>query len=182
VPITGALSSVNFPGTGRLKISHEACCRQRVSTTKNPQGAFLMNELSTTDLMSLDPFDDAFRGFLRPWNRRGMETTPQIKVDLKESNGNYTLKAEIPGVSKDDIDVKVDDNKVTISAEVKKESEKKEEGRVLRSERHYGYASRSFWLDSPVDDAKVSAKYNNGVLELTLPKKKTSTSKRIAIS
>lgn len=88
----------------------------------------------------------------------------------------------MPGVAKDDIQVNVDDNKVTISAEVKKESEEKKEGRVLRSERQYGFASRSFWLDTPVDDTKVTAKYKDGVLELTLPKKKTSSAKRIAIS
>ena len=108
--------------------------------------------------------------------------SPQIKIDLSEANGNYKIKADIPGVSKDDIDVKVDDNKVTISAEVKKESEEKKDGRVLRSERQYGFASRSFWLDSPVDDTKVQAKYQNGVLELTLPKKQVSSKKRIAIS
>jgi len=121
-----------------------------------------------------------------PWvaraNGNGNVPSPQIKINLSEANGNYTIKADIPGVSKDDIDVKVSDNKVTISAEVKKESEEKKDGRVLRSERHYGFASRSFWLDTPVDDTKVKAKYQNGVLELTLPKKETSSKKRIAIS
>jgi HSP20 family protein len=52
---------------------------------------------------------------------------------------------------------------------------------VIRSERRYGYASRSLWLDSPVDDAKAQAKYNNGVLELTLPKKAATSTKRLAI-
>lgn len=145
-----------------------------------------MNELRTNDLFALDPFDDAFRNFMVPWiaraNGNGNTRTPQIKIDLSEANGNYKIKADIPGVSKDDIDVKVDDNKVTISAEVKKESEEKKDGRVLRSERQYGFASRSFWLDSPVDDTKVKAKYQDGVLELTLPKKEVSSKKRIAIS
>ena len=142
-----------------------------------------MNELRTTDLLALDPFDDAFRNFMRPWIARtnGNGRSPSIKIDLREDDQNYTLNAEIPGVSKDDIDVKVDDNKVTISAEVKKETEEKKEGRVLRSERQYGFSSRSFWLDTPVDDAKVQAKYHDGVLELTLPKKAASSARRIAI-
>ena len=145
-----------------------------------------MNELRTNDLFALDPFDDAFRSFMVPWvaraNGNSNNSGPQIKIDLSEANGNYKIKADIPGVSKDDIDVKVDDNKVTISAEIKKESEEKKDGRVLRSERHYGFASRSFWLDSPVDDTQVKAKYQEGVLELTLPKKEVSSKKRIAIS
>jgi HSP20 family protein len=145
-----------------------------------------MNDLRTTDLLSLDPFDDALRNFMIPWvargNGNGDARSPQIKIDLSEANGNYKIKADIPGVSKEDIDVKVDDNKVTISAEVKKESEEKKDGRVLRSERHYGFTSRSFWLDSPVDDTKVKAKYQDGVLELILPKKEVSSKKRIAIS
>ena len=106
---------------------------------------------------------------------------PQIKVDVAETDMNYTLKAEVPGVRKEDIEVRIDGNQVNISAEVKKESEEKKDGRVIRSERRYGYASRSLWLDSPVDDAKAQAKYNNGVLELTLPKKAATSTKRLAI-
>ena len=141
-----------------------------------------MNELKIRDLFAADPFDDAFRHFLRPWVSRGVAQAPDIKVDLTESNGDYKLKAEIPGVSKEDIQIDIDDNKVSISAEVKKESEEKKDDRVIRSERQYGYASRSLWLDQPVDQAKSIAKYENGVLELTLPKKATSTSKRLTIS
>lgn len=141
-----------------------------------------MNELKVRDLFSADPFDDAFRNFLRPWVSRGVEMAPEIKVDIVESNGDYKLKAEIPGVRKEDIQIDIDDNKVSISAEVKKESEEKKDDRVIRSERQYGYASRSLWLDSPVDQSKSKAKYENGVLELTLPKKATATTKRLTIA
>ena len=141
-----------------------------------------MNELKVRDLFAADPFDDAFRNFLRPWVSRGVEVAPEIKVDLVESNGDYKIKAEIPGVRKEDIQIDIDDNKVSISAEVKKESEEKKGDRVIRSERQSGFASRSFWLDNPVDQGKAQAKYENGILNLTLPKKAASTAKRLAVS
>jgi len=140
-----------------------------------------MNELRTKDPFSLDPFDDAFRGLLRPWRLEGAERAPQIRVDVHEDDGGYTVKADIPGVKKEDIDVRVDGNVVTISAEVKREQEEKKEGRVLRSERHYGYASRSFSLASDVDEGKADAKYADGVLTLKLPKKAQASSKRLSI-
>lgn len=141
-----------------------------------------MNELKVRDLFAADPFDDAFRNFLRPWVARGVAPAPDIKVDLTESNGDYKVKAEIPGVRKEDIQIDIDENKVSISAEVKKESEEKKDDRVIRSERQYGYASRSLWLDNPVDQSKSKAKYENGVLELTMPKKSASTAKRLTIA
>lgn len=141
-----------------------------------------MNELKVRDLFAADPFDDAFRNFLRPWVSRGVAPAPDIKVDLTESNGDYKVKAEIPGVRKEDIQIDIDENKVCISAEVKQESEEKKDDRVIRSERQYGYASRSLWLDNPVDQAKAKARYENGVLELTLPKKTASTVKRLTIT
>ena len=141
-----------------------------------------MNDLRVNDLFAMDPMDEMFRGFMRPWRTDLANGAPRIKVDLNESDGNYTLKADVPGVKKEDIDVRIDGNQVTISAEVKKESEEKKDGRVLRSERHYGYASRSVWLDCPVDEAKSVAKYQDGVLELSLPKKSEAASKRLSIS
>ena len=135
------------------------------------------------ELARMDPFgDEFFKGFaLRPVYGSS-DTAPQMRLDVTEDEKAYTVKAEIPGVNKEDIKVAVDGNLVSISAEVKKDKEEKKDGRVLRSERQYGYASRSLWLDQPVDQAKSIAKYENGVLELTLPKKATSTSKRLTIS
>ena len=140
-----------------------------------------MSNPRRNDLLALDPFEDAFRRMLAPWRGEVAEGTPQIKVDLSENETAYTLKAEIPGVRKEDIDVRIDGNQVSVSAEVKQEHEEKKDGRVLRSERRYGYASRTLWLDKPVDDAKSQAKYANGVLELTMPKKAEPSSKRLAI-
>ena len=140
-----------------------------------------MNELRVRDLFDIEPFDDAFRGFLRPWKFERSVQAPQIKIDVTEHDANYAVKAEIPGVRKEDIDVRIDGNRVTISAEVKKEKEEKDGGRVLRSEREYGYASRTFTLGSAVDDSKADAKYNNGVLELVLPKKAAASTKRLTV-
>ena len=140
-----------------------------------------MKELRLFDPLALDPLDDSLRSLLRPWRMETMEAAPRIKLDLSEQDASYTVKAEIPGVRKEDIDVRVEGNMVTISAEVKKEKEEKKEGRVLRSERQEGYASRSFTLGCPVDDGKAIAKYENGILELTLPKKAPTSTKRLAV-
>jgi HSP20 family protein len=104
-----------------------------------------------------------------------------IKVDVKASDGNYIVDAELPGVNKDDIQVNIDGNRISISAEVKKESEEKKGEQVLRSERYYGRVERSFELDSDVDEAKAKATYNDGVLKLTLPKKERASSKRLSV-
>jgi len=138
------------------------------------------------ELARFEPFgdmDDWFRKMaLRPFLREGMEIEPQIKMDVKEADGKYLINAEIPGVNKDDIHVSIEGNRVSISAEVKKEKEEKEGEKVIRSERSYGMASRSFTLADEVDQSQVQAKYNNGVLELTLPKKPGAARKEIAIS
>ncbi len=139
----------------------------------------------TNELARFDPLfnmDDVLNRFMMRSFRDGMEIEPQIKMDVKESDGKYLVKAEIPGVTKNDIKVTVDGNRVSISAEVKQEKEEKEGTRVIRCERSYGMTSRSFTLADEVDQSKVEAKYNNGVLELTLPKKPGSTRKEISIS
>jgi len=140
-----------------------------------------MNELRVKDLFDMDPLESSFRNLLRPWRFEGAERAPQIKIDLSEHDDSYMVKADIPGVRKEDIDVRIDRNQVTISAEVKQEKEEKKDGRVLRSERQYGFASRSFALASDIDDTQADAKYQNGVLELRLPKKATSSSKKLSV-
>ena len=141
-----------------------------------------MNELRLRDMFAMDPFEGAFRNFMRPWKDELMADAPEIRVDLSEADGNYTLRAEVPGARKEDINVRIDGNQVSITSEVKKESEEKKDGRVLRSERRYGFSSRTLWLDTPVDDSKAVAKYKDGVLELTLPKKTATSAKQLTIS
>lgn len=138
------------------------------------------------NLTRFDPFadmDDIFNRFMmRPFSREGMETGPQIRMDVREAEGKYLVSAEIPGVNKDDIKVTIDGNRVSISAEVKPEKEAKEGERTIRCERSYGTASRSFSLADEIDQDKVQAKYNNGVLELTLPRKAGARRREISIS
>ncbi len=141
-----------------------------------------MAKIQLPDIFNADPFEDMFRGFFRPVRWEGAATqAPQIKLDIDEDDKNYVVKAEIPGVSKEDIDIRIEGGQVSISAEVKKESEEKKEGRTIRSERSYGYASRAFSLGSEVDQSKAEASYENGVLQLKLPKKAGSEAQRIAI-
>ena len=130
------------------------------------------------------PFDDLFndfgRGFwLRPFPVQGAEEL-QMKVDVKEGDKAYTVRAEIPGVKKDDIQVDVNGDMVSVRAEVKREKEEKGE-KMLRSERYYGMVSRSFSLPTEVDDKATVAKYKDGVLDLTLPKKAGNGSHRISV-
>ena len=135
------------------------------------------------EITRFDPFrnfDDLFKGFLvRPVSR---ELEPEIKMDVSEDDKAYTIRAEIPGVKKEDIKVSVDGNQVSISAEVKKEKEEKEGKKVVHSERYYGKAYRSFTLDHDVDPDAAKAKYSDGVLELTLPKKTGTARKELTVS
>lgn len=135
------------------------------------------------DIARFDPFsnvDELFRDFATMPSLRGVETAPLIRMDVSETEQNYLVKADIPGVSKDAIKVSIDGNQVSVSAEAKEEKESKEAG-MIRSERYYGQQYRSFTLPMEVDDKKAEAKYENGVLQLTLPKKSGSGGKQIAI-
>jgi HSP20 family protein len=131
-----------------------------------------------------DLVDDLFKGFfVRPvaYEGRAGEVLPRMKVDVAESNGAYTVTAELPGVKKDDIQVTIDGAQVTLAAEVKREKEASQDERVLHTERTFGKVSRSFTLPQEVDEGKAEAKFRDGVLELTLPKKAAAARKQISI-
>ncbi|NIA53006.1 Hsp20/alpha crystallin family protein [Massilia sp. TW-1] len=124
-----------------------------------------------TDLMSFDPVrnvEDMLRAFRQPGQWRS--DVPAIRLDIDETEQEYDIRADIPGVEKDDIKVEIDGNRVVISAERKQDTEKKR-GNTVHSERHWGQQYRAFTLPNPVDDAKAEARYEHGVLKLTLPKK-----------
>jgi HSP20 family protein len=91
------------------------------------------------------------------------------------------VKAEIPGVRKEDIDVSIDGNRVSITAEVKREKEERKGETVVCSERYYGTQFRGFTLQHAVDQSKTDAKYENGVLELTLPKRQPMSAKQVSV-
>ena len=133
-------------------------------------------------LTRFDPFDDLFRGFfVRPVDMNMEANTPAIRMDVSEQPEAFVVHAEMPGVKKEDIHVQVEGNQVMIAAEVKKEKEVKEGERVLRSERYFGKVSRSFQLAQDIDDTQAAARFNEGVLELSLPKKAASASKLLTI-
>lgn len=140
-----------------------------------------MNNLRTTDLALNDPFESMFRGFLAPVRfDRGADEL-DIRVDVVEKDDAFKVHADLPGVKKEDINVRIDGNRVHIDAEARREKDVKEKGKLVRSERYYGTVSRVFTLSQDVDDAKAVAKYEDGVLTLDLPKKATSSSKKLDI-
>ena len=133
-------------------------------------------------LTRFDPLDDLFRGFfVRPVDMNAPANMPSIKMDVSEQPKAFLVHAELPGVKKDDIHVQVEGNQVSITAEVKQEKEVKEDERILRSERFFGQVSRTFQLAQDIDDSQSVAKFTDGVLELTLPKKASTASKRLMI-
>lgn len=134
-------------------------------------------------LMKRDPFEDIFRGFfVRPVEFGAADfDAPTMKVDVKESPEVYTMHAELPGIRKEDIHVQVDGANVSISAERMQEKEEKTGERVLRSERHFGKVSRTFQLGTDVDEGRAMARFRDGVLELTLPKKAAPAMRRLTI-
>ncbi len=132
--------------------------------------------------------DDLFKGFLvRPMYSEAREANVQaarMKVDVTERDNAYCVHAELPGAKKEDIQLTIDGAQVTLSAEIKREKETKEGAeadRVLHSERVYGKVTRSFTLPQDIDDAAAQAKFSDGVLELTLPKKAAAQRKQISI-
>ena len=143
-----------------------------------------MSTITRYDPLSLEPMSDLFQGLFRPM--RGLTVggeTPlsEIKIDVAESDAAYTVKAEMPGLQKSDIDVKIDGNVVSIGAKAERNKEWKEGERVIRSERYSGVISRSFSLASDIDEEKSSAQYQDGVLSLRLAKKVDSPKKRLQI-
>jgi HSP20 family protein len=129
-----------------------------------------------------DLFDDLMKGyFVRPIAAEGTAAAPRMKLEVSENGEAFKVLAELPGVKKDEIQVTIDGDQVSISAEVRKEKDVKEGERVVHSERYYGKVSRAFRLGQDIDQARAQAKYTDGVLELTLPKKATAAARKLAI-
>lgn len=112
---------------------------------------------------------------------RELPAEPSIKLDVTEDDKAYHVKAELPGVKKEDIAVEIDGNRVSLSAEVKRETTEKKGESLVHSERYYGRQFRSFSLTQPIDRTKAAAKFADGVLELTLPKNGGAKGQRLAI-
>ncbi len=141
-----------------------------------------MNSLVSRGSLFDDFFKDIAPGFyVRPLHGDTLPAPSQIKVDVKETEGGYTVQAEVPGVPKEDIHVSVEGNVVSLRAEVRQLDQKTEGEKVLRSERYYGSVARSFQLPADIDAGQAKAKYDNGILTLTLPKKLNNSSQRLNI-
>ena len=132
-----------------------------------------------------DMFDDLLKGFfVRPVtsaNMEGQEQVRRARIDVLEQNGEFKVLAELPGVKKEDIKVQIDGDQVSISAETRAEREAKDGERVLHSERFYGKVARTFTLGAELDESRTVARFENGVLELTLPRKQSVAAKQITI-
>jgi HSP20 family protein len=129
-----------------------------------------------------DLFDDLMKGFfVRPIAAEGAAAAPRMKLEVSEQAEAFKVLAEIPGVKKDEIQVTIDGDQVTIGAEVRKEKDVKDGERLVHSERYYGKVSRAFRLGADLDESKAQARYTDGVLELILPKKTTAAARKLTI-
>jgi HSP20 family protein len=133
-----------------------------------------------------NPFEDFFQDFGKGFWLKPLPfpagTELKMKIDVKEDDKSFTVKADIPGVKKEDIQIDIDDDHISLRAEVKHEKEGKKDEKVVYSERSYGMVSRSFTLPVDVDAKAAKAEYKDGVLNLTLPKKGNGSAKRVAVS
>ena len=128
-------------------------------------------------------FENIFRG-IPVWvpNPEAPANAPApFRMDVTENDKEYRVMAELPGVKKEDIGITINGSEVAVAAEMKYEKDVKNGDTVLRSERSYGKFQRAFSLAQEVDEKTAEAKYTDGVLELTLPKKAAAAAKRIAV-
>jgi HSP20 family protein len=171
-------AAAHLKSNGRLPYSN------RGRKTPDSIGDYIMVSITRYSPID-DAFNQLFRGFLvRPVGMDNDETAAKFRADIAENEKAYTVHAELPGVKKDDIHISIDGDQVAISAEVRREKnagEVKDGERVLRSERYSGKFYRAFALGSVIDEEAASARYVDGVLELTLPKKAAAAAKRITI-
>ena len=139
-----------------------------------------------TNLVTYDPFtdtgmDELFRGFFAPVRLEGARSPVTIKMDVTETGDGYMIHAEMPGVKKEDINVEIEGNQVTITAVAKREWEKKDGDKLLRSERYFGNVYRSFTLPVELNEAMSEARYHEGVLELKLVRKAPLGGKKLPV-
>lgn len=120
-------------------------------------------------------FDDLFDSFHYPARPQRPVKSPELsvmKTDIKESETGYDLAIELPGLKKEDMKIELKEGYMTISAESKREdSDKDEKGNFIRCERYYGKSSRSFYVGEAVTEEDIRAKYEDGILKISVPKK-----------
>ncbi len=133
-----------------------------------------------------DEFDNLFQGFFRPLRRVGEGTQAPAEgmapaLDVLERDNEYVVRAEMPGINKDNIEVTLADGVLTIAGESRQESEEKEGERLIRRERRYGKYTRTLRVGTQVDEKSVKAAYKDGILEVTLPKAEEVKPKKITV-
>jgi HSP20 family protein len=139
------------------------------------------------NITRLNPLGDAFENIYRGipvWlpNPESHAPAPTpFRMDVTENDKAYRVLAEMPGVKKEDITITINGHEVAVSAERKYEKDVKNGDTVLRAERYHGKFQRAFALGQEIEEASAEAKYNDGVLELTLPKKAAAAAKRLAV-
>ncbi|RUP32628.1 MAG: Hsp20/alpha crystallin family protein [Curvibacter sp.] len=137
-----------------------------------PRGGLLLDEF----------FRDAAPGFyIRPLHGDPLPGPARIKVDVIESDDAYTVHAEVPGVAKEDLHVTLEGQTLSLSAEVRQQDQAVRDGQVLCRERYFGQVARSIPLPAEVDVSQARARYEDGVLTLTLPKRQASRAQRLRI-
>jgi HSP20 family protein len=139
------------------------------------------------NITRFNPLEDAFENLFRgvpvwlPSPETRAPAPTQFRMDVSENDKEYQVLADLPGVKKEDISITISGNQVSVSAEVKHEKDVEKGETMLRGERYYGKIQRAFALGQEVDQATAQAKYNDGVLELTLPKKTVAAAKRLQV-
>lgn len=119
--------------------------------------------------------EDFFGDFARPARaiaRYNTPTTNVMRTDIKESDNGFELAIDLPGYKKEDVKAELKDGYLTISAETKKDDEKQDDnGKYIRRERYYGTCSRSFYVGEELTQEDIRAKFEDGILKLSVPKK-----------
>ncbi len=118
--------------------------------------------------------------FIKPLHGESLKS--DFSVDVREKNGVYIIHAELPGVKKEDVDVSIDGDCFTISAEIEQYDQKSQDEKIIQSERYFGSVSRTIRLPMEIDKAASKAHFENGVLELILTKEKKIGGKKLEIN
>ena len=139
-----------------------------------------MRSLVKYSPVSLDVFGNFDRMFDSFFNDSAVRRTSQPRVDIQEKDGAYVLEAELPGFSEKDVEVKVDDNLLTISSKSENEKTEEHQGYILKERRNRSFA-RSFVLPKDVDRDSIEAHFNDGLLSLTLNKTPETKPKTIEV-
>jgi len=127
-------------------------------------------------------FDDTFfNDFFRPV-RRDSSGDRVPAIDVHDGEGQYLVKVDLPGIRKEDIEISLENGVLSVSAETTKEDKEEKDGKLVRQERHYGKFLRSLTVGSDVDPARIKAHFEDGVLNLTLPKVKEKQPSTVSIA